>query len=277
MSIIAITDFKGTHSVPGLENQGTRERFQLLIDEKEPEFLVALLGYTLAQEFILGIQGAPGPIDPDYTKQERIPFNWAIAPVNSIDMTINNRARLGSDVHVEVWTESGLVREMVLPNYGVTKNQVGNKLVSIDLDIDLSFSAVKTGYILIYTSDYVYDTTDPDNPVPIDPQAKWIALRDNYNIIPMVVNYIYYWYLRESVTFSATLGEKKANAENAQPGNSITKQVKNWNDMSRMARVFNIPVDIYPTYVKPNFNRWRYWRLGCGVSEIYYPINDRNL
>lgn len=110
---------------------------------------------------------------------------------------------------------------------------------------------------------------------PIDP--KWTALRDDTEIKPMLVDYIYYWYLRNQTTLTGGVSELKPKAENAVPVSNVDKQVRAWNEMVLMARPFRLDVAVYPNYVRPNLYRYSYWFHGCEVSDIYFTINSLNI
>jgi len=110
------------------------------------------------------------------------------------------------------------------------------------------------------------------DPVP----AKWSALKDNPDLQSMIANYVYYWFKRNETTFSGGISELKAKAENAVTVNSVDKQVRTWNEMVEMVREFDLDIAVYPDWVKHRYVRYRYWSVGCGVPEIYYPINSLN-
>lgn len=110
---------------------------------------------------------------------------------------------------------------------------------------------------------------------PID--AKWLYLRDDTEIKPMLVNYIYYYYLRNQTTLSAGISEVKPKAENARPVSSVDKQVRAWNEMVLAVRPFTLDTSVYPSYVRPHFHLYMYWYSGCPVSDIYFTINSLNI
>lgn len=110
---------------------------------------------------------------------------------------------------------------------------------------------------------------------PID--SKWISLRDDTELKNMLVNYVYYWYMRNQSTLSAGISEVKPKAENATPVSSVDKQVRAWNEMVLAVRPFTLDVSIYPLYVRPPFHMYRYWYEGCPVSDIYFTINSLNI
>lgn len=126
------------------------------------------------------------------------------------------------------------------------------ELLGDDLAIEF-----KAGLVLVP----IEPATDPVTYEPID--AKWLALRDDMKLKYMLVRYVYYWYLRNNVSLTIASGEGKATKENAVPISSVNKQCKNWNDMSRAARLFTLDLAIYYSYRK------------CKHDSIFHPISDR--
>lgn len=108
--------------------------------------------------------------------------------------------------------------------------------------------------------------TDPPTYEPID--LKWIALRDETDLKAMIVDYVYVYYLRNVTTSTTGTSEVKAKNNNSTPVNSIDKQVRAWNEMVNMARLFDLSTETYP-----NWHRvyWRNWWYGCNwhLPEIY--------
>lgn len=109
------------------------------------------------------------------------------------------------------------------------------------------------------------------------PEEKWTYLRDNTDLKDMLKDYIYYWYKRNENTKSMGISEVKPKAENATTVDGNNKMVKAWNEMSNMAREFNLDIAIYPNFKKANWFYNYFWHSRCGVDPIYYPIGVLNL
>lgn len=118
----------------------------------------------------------------------------------------------------------------------------------------------------------VEPATDPVTYDPID--AKWLFLRDDTDLKAMLVDFVYYWYIRDQVTFTAGTGEVKAKNENSVRVSSVDKQVKAWNEMVSMAREFDLDVEIYPDWVRKWYNHGNWL---CTTPEIYLFINSLNI
>ena len=117
--------------------------------------------------------------------------------------------------------------------------------------------------------------TDPITYEPIDP--KWTALRDETDLKPMLIDYIYYWYIRNEVTSTAGMGEVKGKTDNATRTSSTDKLCRAWNEMSQMARFFDLSTTVYPDFKRQYWRNVYSWFYGCGISDIFYPINNSNI
>lgn len=106
-----------------------------------------------------------------------------------------------------------------------------------------------------------------------NPDPKWIALRDEFDLKQMIVCYVYYWYIQNQTTLTASVGEVKPNNENSMAAQSWDKQVKSWNEMVKMTRFFDLDTTVYPDFVRTWWRNYDYWFCGCPVSEIYYYKN----
>lgn len=112
-------------------------------------------------------------------------------------------------------------------------------------------------------------------PEDIDP--KWIALLDTMDLKPMLVNYVYFWYMENANTLTAGISEVKPKAQNATPVNNWDKRVRAWNEMAAMTRIFDLSQVDYPDYVRPYWGRYSFWYHGCEIDEIYYYKNTLNI
>lgn len=111
-----------------------------------------------------------------------------------------------------------------------------------------------------------------EDPVP----EKWQQLVNETDLKEMIANYVYYYWKRDETTQSAGTSEVKTKTDNATSVNSIDKQVRAWNEMVRMVRLFDLSTVTYPNFVRRYWRRydWSYWFEGCGLPEIYFYINS---
>lgn len=133
----------------------------------------------------------------------------------------------------------------------------------------------------------------------IDP--IWTNLKnqivDSVNKISPIANFVYYYFLDDSVQTTVQIGMASANAENASMVSAIDKQVRGWNEMSHCSRQIytwastQVNTDGSVTYPdlqdKPWFNSCYkpYWNYGshdtyyewdCELvskNDLFYPKN----
>jgi len=90
-----------------------------------------------------------------------------------------------------------------------------------------------------------------------EPAQKWIDLRDGVEYInecghtkkwkgftnsikqSPIANYIYYWHMRDNVTFTAGTGEKEGKADNASNATPNIKMFRAWNEMVTLTTVLH--------------------------------------
>lgn len=110
---------------------------------------------------------------------------------------------------------------------------------------------------------------------PID--QKWIELRDEFDLKQMIVNYVYFFYMENMTTTTAGTGENKAKNENSTVASNWDKNVKVWNEMVNLTRLFDLSTETYPDFKRIWWRCYDYWFCGCSVSEIYYYKNTLNI
>lgn len=111
------------------------------------------------------------------------------------------------------------------------------------------------------------------------PDQKWLDLRDNTDIKPMLIDYIYYWYTKNDVTHTTGTAEVMAKNENSTITNRADKMARAWNEMVSMAMPFTVDKTIYPSYVEPAKHHDFYWCAGNfdSVNAIFRKVNTFNI
>lgn len=87
-----------------------------------------------------------------------------------------------------------------------------------------------------------------------------------------IANYVYYWFIRNNYTQTATTGEVKPQNENAVIANPSLKMVLAWNEMS--AWVCEL-VD-YLNAKKDDYTEWADQDIWCMLRK-FMPINEFNI
>lgn len=101
---------------------------------------------------------------------------------------------------------------------------------------------------------------------------KWIELRDQTDLKQMIIDYVYFFYIRNETTSTAGISEVKGKSDNAVSVNSVYKQERAWNEMARMARFFDLDTSVYPNFVRVHWRRYSFWWSGCRIPEIFFNI-----
>jgi len=114
--------------------------------------------------------------------------------------------------------------------------------------------------------------TDPETFEPIDP--KWTVVVEETDLKQMIANYVYWHWKRDETTQSAGTSEVKTKTDNSTPVNSIDKQVRAWNEMVGMVRLFDLSTETYPDFVRRYWRRYDSWFHDCDIPRIYYYENS---
>jgi hypothetical protein len=64
---------------------------------------------------------------------------------------------------------------------------------------------------------------------------KWEGFTNDEKLSP-IANYVYYWYQRDNVSFTATVGEVASKTENAKSVSPYNKMFRAWNEMVDLTR-----------------------------------------
>lgn len=117
----------------------------------------------------------------------------------------------------------------------------------------------------------------------LDNTSRFYALATNEDLQTALASYVYYWYMRDAVSFSSGQGEKRAQASNSTDTEMGYKVARAWNEMVDYCRNVNVDATVFPEYVKYNWyycNGTRWYDRGYSAvyqfeqpREIYFPIN----
>lgn len=117
----------------------------------------------------------------------------------------------------------------------------------------------------------------------LDNTNRFYALATDSDLQDALASYVYYWYMRDGVSFSSGQGEKRAQASNSTDTEMGYKVSRAWNEMVDYTRNIEVDAEIFPEYVKYNWyfadgSRW--YDYGYRVidqfeqpREIYYYLN----
>ncbi len=116
-----------------------------------------------------------------------------------------------------------------------------------------------------------YLTNIDSDPIP----DKWVSLAAQAK--PVILGYVYYWYMRNTNTVTTSVGEAKGKAQNSTVVNSVEKMVSNWNQSVDAAYEFgafiaNNSLDYGQYYLSLYKFPFGGWHTRC-LPEIFVKMN----
>lgn len=126
-----------------------------------------------------------------------------------------------------------------------------------------------------------------------DPAERWINLRDGVaytvngisyvclGVKPIILRYVYYWWLRQEATQTTGVGEAINKTENAQRTSPAQKQTTAWNDMVKLCKstyhYLYANLSLYPEFHVQSYDVSDCYYLGYTYrwrrNELFTPIN----
>lgn len=119
---------------------------------------------------------------------------------------------------------------------------------------------------------------------PIAAGNRFYDLAQSDELQDALASYVYYWYQRDGVSFSSGQGEKRAKASNSTDTEIGKKLSRSWNEMVDYTRTVVVDPDLFPEYVKYNWQWYvvsgRWFNFGYNYClefqkprDIYFHIN----
>ncbi len=100
---------------------------------------------------------------------------------------------------------------------------------------------------------------------------KWNGFTNAEKSSP-ISNYVYYWYMRENVTVTASVGEVEGKAENGKVVSPGPKMTRAWNEMVDQTQV----LWDYLLYKKDGSGNLVYPEFAIEETECFEKVNDFN-
>lgn len=275
MSLIDRTYFVGELNIPNTNQAAIGSAVDLFIEQYEDQFLNDVLGYTLYKALKAGLQVVPVAQKwtdliegVEYTDMANKTRKWqglvtqpptvlnALDALNPIDIVVG-RGQLYDPTPstISVTIPAALVGKTFL----FEKRGVG-KLIAGE------YSVVGSTLTLIgdqFAIDDVYTYKSA---------TLAINTTTGTNKKSLIANYVYYWYMRNNWTNTATTGEVKPQNENAVIVSPALKMVRAWNEMSSW--VCDL-VD-YLDAKKDDYTEWANQDVWC-MRRKFRPINEFNI
>lgn len=140
------------------------------------------------------------------------------------------------------------------------------------------YKAFKEGWEVVSPGQKWIDLVEGVEYVSTDGKTKFwrgldaaISGSISFDVSP-VANYVYYWYMRNNHTQTASTGETKGKHENAEWANTAVKLTRAWNEMSECICEL---VD-YLDAKKDDYPQWADQDVWC-MRRKFRPINEFNI
>lgn len=275
MALIDRTYFVGELNIPNTHQAAIGSAVDLFIEQYEEKLLTEVLGYTLYKALKAGLQVVPvaqkwtDMIEGvEYTDlATKIRF-WkglvtqpptvlnALDALNPIDVVVG-RGQLYDPVANT--TSTTIPAALVGKTFLFEKRALG-KLIAGEYSVvgnTLTLIGDQFSVNDVYT--YKSATLAINTSTGTDKKS-------------LIANYVYYWYMRNNHTQTATTGETKAANENSTIANPALKLVRAWNEMS----VWICELVDYLDAKKDNYPEWADQNTYC-MRKKFRPINEFNI
>lgn len=275
MALIDRTYFVGELNIPNTSQAAIGSAVDLFIEQYEEKLLNEVLGYTLYKALKAGLQIVPvaqkwtdlieGVEYTDLATKTRF---WkglvtqpptvlnALDALNPIDVVVG-RGQLYDPVSAT--TSTTIPAALVGKTFIFEKRGVG-KLIAGEYSV--------VGNILTL----IGDQFAVDDVYTYKSATLAINTSTGTDKKSLIANYVYYWYIRNNHTQTATTGETKAANENSTMASPALKMVRAWNEMSKWICEL---VD-YLDAKKDDYTEWADHDVYC-MRRKFRPINEFNI
>lgn len=275
MALIDRTYFVGELNIPNASLAAIGSAVDLFIETYEEKLLTEVLGYTQYKALKAGLQVVPvaqkwtdlieGVEYTDLATKTRF---WkglvtqpptvlnALDALNPIDVVVG-RGQLYDPVSAT--TSTTIPAALVGKTFIFEKRGVG-KLIAGEYSVVGNILTLIGGQFAVddvYT--YKSATLAINTSTGTDKKS-------------LIANYVYYWYIRNNHTQTATTGETKAVNENSTIANPALKLVRAWNEMS----LWICELVDYLDAKKDDYTEWADHDVYC-MRRKFRPINEFNI
>lgn len=275
MALIDRTYFVGELSIPNTSQVAIGSAVDLFIEIYEVKLLTEVLGYTLYKALKAGLQIVPlaqkwtdlieGVEYTDLATKTRF---WkglvtqpptvlnALDALNPIDIVVG-RGQLYDPIPAT--TSTTVPAALVGKTFIFEKRGVGKLIAGEYSVVGNTLTLIGDQFAINDVYTYKSATLAINTSTGTDKKS-------------LIANYVYYWYIRNNHTQTATTGETKAANENSVMANPSLKLVRAWNEMS--AWICEL-VDYLDTK-KDDYTEWADHDVWC-MRRKFRPINEFNI
>lgn len=273
MSLIDRTYFVGELNIPNTSQAAIGSAVDLFIERYEDLFLNEVLGYTLYKALKAGLQVAPiaqkwtdlieGIEYTDLANKTRF---WkglvtqpptvlnALDALNPIDVVVG-RGQLHDPV---IGANSTTIPAALVGKSFIIEQRGIGKLIASEYSVVGNTLMLTSGQFAV-NDVYTY-------------KAATLAINTTTgtNKKSLIANYVYYWYIRNNYTQTASTGEVKSTNENSTMASPALKMVRVWNEMSacicELVDFLDAKKNDYPEWEDQNV--WRMRRKFKTINEF---------
>jgi hypothetical protein len=274
--LIDRTYFVGELNIPNTSSTAIGSAVDLFIEKYEEQFLNDVLGYSQFKALKAGLQEVPiaqkwtDLIEGvEYTDINSKTKFWrglvsqppsvlnALDAINDIDVRVGRGQQFDP---VAATNSTTIPTALVGKDFIIEQRGVGKLILGVDYSISGSTLTLLAGQFAI-NDWYTYKSA-----------TLAINTSTGTNKASLIANYVYYWYIRNNYTQTATTGEVKPQNENAVIANPSLKMVLSWNEMSHWICEL---VD-YLNARKDDYTDWAKQDVWCMLRR-FRPINEFNI
>lgn len=275
MSLIDRTYFVGEINIPNTNQAAIGSAVDLFIEQYEDQFLNDVLGYTLYKALKAGLQVVPVAQKwtdliegVEYTDLADKTRKWQ--GLVTQPPTVLNALDALNPIHIvvgrgQLYDPAPTTTSVTIPAALVGKTFLFEKR-GVGPLIAGEYSVVGNTLTLIgdqFAIDDVYTYKSA---------TLAINTTTGTNKKSLIANYVYYWYMRNNWTNTATTGEGKPQNENMASVSPALKMVRAWNEMTSW--VCDL-VD-YLNAKKDDYTEWTDQNIYCMLRK-FRPINEFNI
>jgi hypothetical protein len=274
--LIDRTYFVGELNIPNTSSAAVGSLVDLFIEKYEEKLLNDVLGYSLHKAFKAGMQEMPVAQKwtdliegVEYTDTNLKTRFWkglvsqppsvlnALDAINDIDVRVGRGQQFDP---VAATTSTTIPSALVGKDFVIYQRAIGKLIPGVDYSVSGNTLTLLSGQF--GNNDwYTY-------------QSATLAINTSTgtNKASLIANYVYYWYMRNNHTQTASTGETKGKHENADTASIAVKLTRAWNEMSSWICEL---VD-YLNAKKDDYTEWANQDVYCMLRK-FRAINEFNI
>jgi hypothetical protein len=275
MSLIDRTYFVGELSIPNTSQTAVGGLVDLFIEKYEEQFLNDVLGYSLYKALKAGLQVVPvaqkwtdlieGAEYTDTNSKVRFWKGLVSQPptvLNALDAlnTISVKVGAGGTYDPAAGSSGTTIPAALVGKDFILEQRGVGQLLTSEYSIVGNQLTLVSGQFAV-NDIYIYKSA-----------TLAINTSTGTSKASLIANYVYYWYMRNNHTQTASTGETKGKHENADTASMSVKLTRAWNEMS--AGVCEL-VD-YLDARKDDYAEWADQDVWCMLKK-FRPINEFNI